>query len=169
MDIQSNDISALLSSVDELLTQTGLPKKKASPDKLLSSVEQITRDIKGELHRIKKTCKKAPKGCSKNKEVVKYGMCEAHAEQEEKLRALSRVGKETLCQDGFIRMYDEQGKFRLKHRIVMEEKLKRPLLREEEVAFLDGDKTNCSSDNLMIRTKSGNITCPSCNHQFFMP
>jgi hypothetical protein len=46
------------------------------------------------------------------------------------------------------------ARYKLQHRIVMEEKLGRPLLRSEIVHHIDGNTSNNNPDNLQIMTQS---------------
>lgn len=53
----------------------------------------------------------------------------------------------------------------LKHRHLMEKKLKRKLLSHEAVYFKDGNKENFDLDNLQLGIKPGRyveIQCPNC-------
>lgn len=62
---------------------------------------------------------------------------------------LKPVGTERLDKDGYVRVIVAPGKERLKHHVVWEqahEKVK----RDEVLLFLDGDRTNCDIDNLML-------------------
>jgi hypothetical protein len=47
------------------------------------------------------------------------------------------------------------GKWRLTHHLIAEEKLGRPLHREERVSFKDRDRTNLAPDNLKVSPKQG--------------
>jgi hypothetical protein len=58
----------------------------------------------------------------------------------------------------------------LKHRHLMEQKLKRKLMPHEAVYFLDGNKENFSLDNLKLGLKPGkhsNVECPHCHKNIF--
>ena len=58
------------------------------------------------------------------------------------------------------------------HRLVMSEKLKRPLKKDEVVHHIDGDKGNNKIDNLQIMTMGGRnkyhgipLICPKCGYE----
>lgn len=59
------------------------------------------------------------------------------------------IGTERRDIDGYIRVLIGSGKEKLKHHIIWE-KNHPPLKNDEILIFLDGDKTNCSIDNLVL-------------------
>lgn len=59
--------------------------------------------------------------------------------------------------DGYIRVGVGKKIRVLKHRLVVEEKLKRKLHRHEVVHHIDGDNTNNDITNLMVVTQSEHI------------
>ena len=59
------------------------------------------------------------------------------------------IGTERTDGDGYIRVLIGSGKEKLKHHIVWE-KDNTPLKNDEILIFLDGDRTNCSIDNLVL-------------------
>lgn len=90
-----------------------------------------------------------------------------------------------ICKDGRYRAYDKTTK-RVKSypRILMENKLGRPLTKDEEVHHIDGDISNNSLDNLVVMskkehwnlhleeirkyTKDVKVKCVLCNKEFTM-
>lgn len=161
------DPQDLIDNLDKFLGNTR--PKEAPP--VVKSARELSRRIDAEIAYLKKKCLDGPTGCGSptgSKGVYKSGRCENHYKVHEANLSKKRAeeGRESIGEDGYVRTYDANGKWRLKHRIVMEAKLGRPLLRSEVVIFLDKDKTNCSPDNLTIRTPNGEIVCPSCNHTF---
>lgn len=62
------------------------------------------------------------------------------------------VGTERIEKDGYIRVIVAPLKERLKHHVVWEQ-FNPPIKRNEILYFLDGDKTNCSIENLMLLKK----------------
>jgi len=60
------------------------------------------------------------------------------------------VGTERLM-NGYIAIKQSDGSWEYQHRLVMEEKLGRPLEPNERVYFLDGDRTNLDPENLRIK------------------
>lgn len=73
------------------------------------------------------------------------------------------VGTERIEKDGYIRVIVAPLKERLKHHVVWEQ-YNPPIKRNEILYFLDGDKTNCSIENLMLLKKKyigaiNNLVC----------
>lgn len=134
-------------------------------DLTIAKANKRLSTIKAEIATRKSLCKAGPKGCTTGRKVVKRGLCEAHLAAQIDKENKARVGRITECEDGYLRTYDENGKFRLLHRLVMETKLGRPLSRSEKVIFLDGNRMNCEPENLTIQ-QGGTITCPHCNESF---
>ena len=78
--------------------------------------------------------------------------------------------KPKVSGNGYTYVYDELGNPVLKHRSLMEKKLKRKLLPHEAVYFKDGDRTNIKIDNLQLGIKPGKheeIKCPHCENNIF--
>lgn len=63
----------------------------------------------------------------------------------------SEKGAERVAKNGYWYVRTEDG-WRLKHHVVMEAELGRPLQDNERVYFIDGDKKNIVASNLEIRT-----------------
>lgn len=59
------------------------------------------------------------------------------------------VGDERVSQNGYRYVKTPQG-WRLKHQIILEEKLGRPLAENERCRFEDQDRTNLDPDNLSV-------------------
>lgn len=59
-------------------------------------------------------------------------------------------GGKNIMKSGYIRVRTEDKKYKLEHRIVMEEKIGRLLLGNEVVHHIDEDKKNNHPDNLMV-------------------
>lgn len=62
------------------------------------------------------------------------------------------LGTERSTQNGYITVKTPQG-WVYKHRLIMEEKLGRELQPNEQVYFLDGNKSNFDPDNIDIRQR----------------
>lgn len=56
------------------------------------------------------------------------------------------------------------GKTKLKHRHVAEQKIGRPLRRDEHVHHLDGDEWNCAPENLEVLTPSEHMQVHKQKH-----
>lgn len=66
---------------------------------------------------------------------------------------------------GYVYTYDSEGKPIPKSRVLMEQKLGRPLHQFEVIVYLDGDRRNCEINNLAIGFKSNSpITVLKCTH-----
>ena len=66
---------------------------------------------------------------------------------------------------GYVYTYDSEGKPIPKSRVLMEEKLGRPLHEYEVVVYLDKDRRNCEIENLAIGFKMNSpITRLRCEH-----
>jgi len=65
------------------------------------------------------------------------------------------------------------GKLELRHRLLMEKSLGRPLHAYESVFFKDKDRTNFKLENLGLGLKPGfgiaDIICPHCSNAFGSP
>ena len=73
------------------------------------------------------------------------------------------VGTERLDKDGYVKVIVAPLKERLKHHVVWEQ-YNPPINRNEILYFLDGNKTNCSIENLILLKKKyigaiNNIVC----------
>jgi hypothetical protein len=152
----------ILDSLDSFLGTTR--PKKASP--ILDGSRKLSDRIDQELRYLKTKCLDGPGGCNSptgSKKIYKSGRCEFHYKIHEAFLAKRRSeeGRESVGADGYVRAYDKEGRWRLKHRIVMEEKLGRTLERSEVVKFKDGDKTNCTPENLYLQI-NGPLECPHC-------
>lgn len=62
---------------------------------------------------------------------------------------LKPIGTERKDKDGYIRVIVDNGKERLKHHLVWEQNHE-PVKNTEVIMFLDGDKSNCNIDNLIV-------------------
>ena|SRR5438105_1198768 len=65
--------------------------------------------------------------------------------------AISELGTENVSQNGYTYVKTEDG-WKLKHHIIAEKKIKRPLEKNERAFFKDGDKTNFKPSNIEIKT-----------------
>jgi len=73
------------------------------------------------------------------------------------------VGSERITKDGYIQVkIAEPRTWRLKH-IVEWEKINGKLPKGHCIRILDGDKTNCSIDNLICISRGANATSNRCN------
>lgn len=69
-------------------------------------------------------------------------------------REAKPLNHEELTPQGYVRVKTAIGEWRLKHHIIAEQKLGRPLdTSMERVVFQDGDRTNFNSENLLIVPK----------------
>ena len=73
------------------------------------------------------------------------------------------VGTERIEKDGYVKVIVAPLKERLNHHVVWEQ-YNPPIKRNEILYFLDGDKTNCSIENLMLLKKKyigaiNNLVC----------
>lgn len=63
-----------------------------------------------------------------------------------------KIGTETTNQNGYVMVKTSTG-WRMKHHLVAEEKLGRPLEKNERVIFVDNDRTNFDPDNIVVQVK----------------
>lgn len=72
-------------------------------------------------------------------------------------RAAMPVGHEELTPQGYIRVKTAIGVWRLKHHLIAEEKIGRPLRPGiERVIFKDGNRDNLNSENIeVVPTRNG--------------
>lgn len=71
----------------------------------------------------------------------------------------AKVGDTRTAPNGYHYTRTKKG-WRLTHHIVAEDKLGRPLRKDERVYFVDGDRTNIIEDNLhvkRVRTKKDKL------------
>lgn len=162
-----NDFDSVLEKMDRLLGKTPTSLKT---EQTIKKLEEDDALLKAKLLKLKITCINGPKDCCgppnfpSDKTIYKTKRCWFHYQEYDKKIAKARAGKQNPpSSDGFIRAYDEEGNYGLLHRQVMTKKLGRPLARNEQVAFRDGDKSNCNPDNLYIRVAGATITCPNCS------
>lgn len=67
--------------------------------------------------------------------------------------AVGKPDGSTYVSDNGYHYTKQDGRFRLTHHILMEEKLGRPLRKGERVYFSDGNRRNLNKDNIEVRTK----------------
>ena len=67
-----------------------------------------------------------------------------------------KIGAERINKDGYIAVLISPAKEKLKHHIVWEEANGKIDTRKDMIIFLDGDRTNCALENLLL-TKRKNI------------
>jgi hypothetical protein len=67
------------------------------------------------------------------------------------------IGDERTSQNGYQYVKTPQG-WRLKHQIILEEKLGRPLAENERCRFNDGNRNNLDPDNLTVYRKASQTT-----------
>lgn len=68
----------------------------------------------------------------------------------------SKIGDENTSANGYKYVRTEEG-WRLKHHIIAEEKLKRPIKPDETVRFKDGDRNNLSPDNIIVTPRKTSL------------
>jgi hypothetical protein len=71
-----------------------------------------------------------------------------------KIMGKSKPEGSTYTADNGYHYTKKDGKFRLTHHIIMEEKLSREILPGERVEFIDRDRTNLHPDNIRIVNKN---------------
>lgn len=68
--------------------------------------------------------------------------------------------------NGYQYVYDDAGKVKLLSRKVMEEYLGRPLTKYERVSYRNGDRSDCSLENLVLYLNAGipmeHLVCLEC-------
>lgn len=71
---------------------------------------------------------------------------------------------------GYVQLWiPEEKRYRLEHRVVMEQTLGRPLNRNESVHHRNGVKADNRPENLELMAKNphrGTVTCPHCGEAF---
>lgn len=65
----------------------------------------------------------------------------------------SKVGDENVSANGYTYVKTSTG-WRLKHHLIAEERIGRPLTKEDRVSFADNDRTNFSPDNIIVAKKA---------------
>lgn len=74
------------------------------------------------------------------------------------MNSKKEIGAERVSQNGYTYVKVGEGQWRLKHHIIAEHTLGRPLRADERVYFKDGDKTNLKAYNIAIMPKgSGSL------------
>lgn len=82
-----------------------------------------------------------------------------------KIASKKKRKKETYNGQGYVYTYDSEGKPIPKSRVLMEEKLGRPLHKFEVIVYLDGDRRNCELENLATGLKQNSpLSRLRCNH-----
>ncbi len=62
------------------------------------------------------------------------------------------LGSRRLTKDGYIEVKTKNG-FELLHRVIWRENGGRPVLKSEALIFVDGNKENCTLENLRIESR----------------
>lgn len=65
----------------------------------------------------------------------------------------SVIGDENVSANGYTYIKTASG-WRLKHHIIAEQTLNRPLTKEDRVSFADNDRTNFAPDNILVARKA---------------
>ena len=130
----------------------------------LSNIDELLKEAKAF---IRSTDKKICKDCEEGKTLYQNGRCKECHLIWRKLKDSLLKDKEYVKPDGYTYAYDDDGKIRAKHRIVMERLLGRKLLKHEAVLFRDNDKTNCDPANLLLSFRGGTplqfLKCTNCD------
>lgn len=130
-------------------------KIELSADELIKESQRYLRSLK------EKICRR----CKNPGRLYQSGFCKECYLEIDKERQEKR--KETKLKDakGYIRVYDDDGKLVLEHRLVMEKHLGRKLKKEEVIIWRDGNRSNNDLSNLMIGFKNGTpLEHLRCNH-----
>ena len=76
-------------------------------------------------------------------------------------------GGRYITEEGYIRLHTTNGKQILEHRLVMEQKIGRPMLPTETVHHRNGVRSDNRHENLELRVgqhgKGSTIHCPTCS------
>lgn len=62
------------------------------------------------------------------------------------------VGTERIAPNGYHYIKQEDGSWKLRHHLVAEETLGRPMFKHERAYFIDNDKENFDPANIAVRT-----------------
>jgi ribosomal protein S27AE len=145
------------------MTKQKKPDISQEIQNLLVKTDQLLNKKKNEAK--KKKCKK----CGSTR-VYAAGLCKDDFFAERSEREQAREGKIWQSTDGYMRIYVANVPV-LYHRYVVEQFLGRKLQRNERVGFKDGDKTNCSLDNLTFEgpIDLAKLACPHCGANFIAP
>ena len=107
-----------------------------------------------------KICRK----CKEEKKLFQSGFCKECYLEIDRVRQEKRKDSRLQGKDGYVRVYNDDGKLVLEHRHLMEKALGRKLEKEEAVIHLDNDKGNNDLSNLAVTLKNGTpITRLKCN------
>jgi len=118
-------------------------KEKGQNEQQVNQISKVEELLKSSDALLKQFKKSAPKPKKEKKEKA----TEVHS------------GK------GYVYTYDADGKPIPKSRVLMEEKLGRPLHEYEVIVYLDKDRRNCVIENLAIGFKANSpITVLRCDH-----
>lgn len=127
-------------------------------NEVLREAEQLLRSLKA---KICKTCRK---------EAILYqnGNCKpCHLELLEIRIAKRQETRNIDEKTGYVRVYDENDKLVLEHRLVMERELGRKLRKNEVVLHRDLNNSNNDITNLMLGFKGGTplelLKCTNCD------
>lgn len=127
-----------------------------STNELLRESERFLRSLKGKI------CRR----CKQKKQLVQSGFCEECYREIDKEREARKKETRNIDNRGYVRVYDDDGKYVLEHRLVMSRHLGRELKKEEVIIWRDGDRTNNDLSNLMLGFKNGtpleNLICNEC-------
>lgn len=133
-------------------------KPLLSVQDILAEAQQVIKDTK------RKICRR----CKKPARLVQSGFCEPcqleiMQEAAERRQNARHIDPET----SYVRVYDENDKLVLEHRLVMERLLGRKLKKGEVVLHRNGKNDDNNPSNLMLGFKSGtpfeHLICTNCN------
>lgn len=146
-----------------------MPKK---PKHSNQSVEALLEKTRFLLDNIGKP-EKASLPCRRCKNVrtdLYRGVCGPCRVETSVSSGQKRAGQRWTSPDGYVRVYDSDGKPQLYARVRMAQLLGRSLTKEEFVTYLDRDRGNVSDENLVLASKTGislaDLICPCCGKGF---
>ncbi len=134
-----------------------------------SSMKDVNELIREAQQLLRSTKAKICKSCKKEAVLYQNGNCKpCHLILVDERIAKRQATRNTDEKTGYVRVYDENDKLVLEHRLVMERELGRKLRKNEVVLHRDLNNSNNNIENLMLGFKGGTplelLNCTNCNH-----